>query len=278
MPPPHVWRYDLPWLIIRLADNLYALEISNVREMIQMVKLSPVPEAPDYVRGVTTLRDRSLVVLDLRKRLGMRGVDHEMHELIEILEAREQDHVHWLEELESCAREGREFTLARDPAECAFGRWYAGFHTDNLTLRAHLRRFDAPHRAIHALADDIMALAERGNVDGAIQAIAGARLTTLRTMRALFAQGISLLQETSSETLVILEAGDALVGLSTDRVEAVEYLAPDSIQDIGLPDAAWLRGDRLVHSTARTARSERLVMVLDTKLLLAEMPDEALRG
>jgi rubrerythrin len=40
----------------------------------------------------------------------------EVEAMIAMLVAREQDHVHWLQELLAAVNDGRPFTLARDPA------------------------------------------------------------------------------------------------------------------------------------------------------------------
>ncbi|HSW30461.1 MAG TPA: chemotaxis protein CheW [Longimicrobiales bacterium] len=240
--------YHLPRLILRVSGNLYALEISHVREMVRMVEVNPVPHAPDNVRGVTHRRNRSLTVLDLRRRLGMRGMDEEIQELVGILRAREADHLRWVDELEACVREGREFTLARDPGKCAFGVWYAGFRTDNLTLRGHLKRFEQPHARI-----------------------AEARETTLAALRRLFGDAVTLLEESVAETLVILENGDQLLGLTTDEVDSVEHLAEGSIREIALPGDCWHGDLALVRRTAMTARSDRLVLVLEAEALLSDV-------
>jgi chemotaxis signal transduction protein len=261
--------YELPWLILRLDGKLYALEIPRVREMVQMVDLNPLPHAPEYIRGVTQRREQSLTVVDLRRRLGMRGADEEVREIIEMLRAREQDHVRWITELESCVREDREFTLARDPSKCAFGQWYAAFHTDNLTLGAHLKRFERPHAQIHALADEVLALASSGKHDQAVARIAETRDTTLDLMRRLFREGIAVLQSSVTETLVVLEAGSQLLGITTDVVDSVEHLEEGSIQEIALPGGSWDKGHSLVRNTAMTARSNRLVLVLEAEELLA---------
>lgn len=262
--------YALPWLILRLDGKLYALEIPHVREMVQMVELNPIPHAPDYIRGVTQRRERSLTVMDLRRRLGMRGADQEVGELVELLRAKEQDHVKWLEELEGCVRESREFTLARDPARCAFGQWQAGFRTDNLTLATHLKRFQRPHAEIHALADEVLGLAAGGKHEQAVARIAEVRNTTLSLMRRLFREGVALLEGSVTETLVVLEAGERLLGITTDVVDSVEYLEEGSIKEVALPGRSWDATHTLVKSTAMTARSNRLVLVLEAPALLAD--------
>lgn len=55
----------------KLGDEEYGLDIMEVREIIRMVKVTPIPDAPKGVQGVIDLRSEVLPVLDLRQRLGM---------------------------------------------------------------------------------------------------------------------------------------------------------------------------------------------------------------
>ena len=57
-------------VVFTLADGLYGVEVDQVREIIAMRDVSPVPNSPDYVLGVTNLRGQVTTVTDLKSRLG----------------------------------------------------------------------------------------------------------------------------------------------------------------------------------------------------------------
>lgn len=58
-------------LTFSLDNVLYGVNVSQVREVKNFEGVTPVPYAPDYVRGVTNLRGEVIPVIDLRKRFGM---------------------------------------------------------------------------------------------------------------------------------------------------------------------------------------------------------------
>lgn len=58
------------YLTFRLQDETYGVPVSKVREIVTMPAITPVPQAPPYVKGVFNLRSRVLPVIDLRARLG----------------------------------------------------------------------------------------------------------------------------------------------------------------------------------------------------------------
>ncbi|MDG0811042.1 chemotaxis protein CheW [Cohnella rhizosphaerae] len=54
-----------------LAGQRYAIRISEIQEIIRMQRITPLPEAPYYVQGITGLRGSILPVVCLRKLFGI---------------------------------------------------------------------------------------------------------------------------------------------------------------------------------------------------------------
>ena len=186
---------DMPWVILLLQDQPFAISSNYVREMVAMPKIVSVPQMPPYIRGVINLRGQVVPVIDLRARLGMTSLLGETEDLINLLDQREQDHKNWLVELESSVKERREFRLATDPHKCAFGKWYDNFITDNRVLANCLSKFDAPHKRIHAIGIEVKELEEKEGPESAYAVIERTRNGDLAEMIKLFSEARSLLRE-----------------------------------------------------------------------------------
>ncbi|MBF0462039.1 MAG: purine-binding chemotaxis protein CheW [Magnetococcales bacterium] len=59
-----------------LGTEKYGMDVLQVQEIIRYSEPTPVPNLPDFIRGVTNLRGTILPVLDLRKRFGMSAGDY----------------------------------------------------------------------------------------------------------------------------------------------------------------------------------------------------------
>jgi purine-binding chemotaxis protein CheW len=59
------------YLTFVLADEEYGIEILRVREIIGFMDVTPVPQTPDFVKGVINLRGEVIPVIDLRVKFGM---------------------------------------------------------------------------------------------------------------------------------------------------------------------------------------------------------------
>lgn len=64
-------REELQMLTFSLGNVSYGVNVHQVREVKNFEGVTPVPYAPDYVKGVTNLRGEVIPVIDLRKRFGM---------------------------------------------------------------------------------------------------------------------------------------------------------------------------------------------------------------
>jgi chemotaxis-related protein WspB len=61
------------WLLLSIEGERYALESSNVLEILPWVKLQPLPQAPDLITGLLSYHDRSIPVIDLSQILYQRS-------------------------------------------------------------------------------------------------------------------------------------------------------------------------------------------------------------
>jgi len=57
-------------LHFRLNDDLFAVDLAEVDEMLMMATLRALPDAPAFLAGVLNLRNEMLPVVDLSQRLG----------------------------------------------------------------------------------------------------------------------------------------------------------------------------------------------------------------
>jgi purine-binding chemotaxis protein CheW len=59
------------FLTFKLDQELFAMEVSKVREVLEFNKITKVPRTPSYMRGVINLRGNVVPVVDLRLKLGL---------------------------------------------------------------------------------------------------------------------------------------------------------------------------------------------------------------
>ncbi len=54
-----------------LSNEIYGIEISKVREVMDFKKITIVPKTPDFMKGVINLRGGVVPVIDMRLKFGM---------------------------------------------------------------------------------------------------------------------------------------------------------------------------------------------------------------
>jgi purine-binding chemotaxis protein CheW len=74
------------YMTFRLGDELFAIDVAQVREVLEVSQITRVPTAPAYMRGVVNVRGQSTPVVDLRLRFGLpKGADS-VHTRIIVME------------------------------------------------------------------------------------------------------------------------------------------------------------------------------------------------
>ena len=61
------------YLTIALDNESYGLAVLKVREIIRLQKITPIPQVPEFVKGVINLRGRVIPVIDLRVKFGLKA-------------------------------------------------------------------------------------------------------------------------------------------------------------------------------------------------------------
>jgi len=74
------------YLTFRLGDEIFALDISKVREVLDFTNLTKVPRTPEFMSGVINLRGSVVPVVDMRLKFGMPATENTVNTCIIIVE------------------------------------------------------------------------------------------------------------------------------------------------------------------------------------------------
>lgn len=61
-------RHEVQLACFKVGQELYALDIMKIKEIIRPQKLTAIPKAPSFIEGVINLRGAVIPVADMRKR------------------------------------------------------------------------------------------------------------------------------------------------------------------------------------------------------------------
>src|SRR5512146_3557548 len=74
------------YLTFKLDDEVFALDITKVREVLDFTTVTKVPRTPDFMRGVINLRGSVVPVVDLRLKFGMTATEKTVNTCVIIVE------------------------------------------------------------------------------------------------------------------------------------------------------------------------------------------------
>lgn len=74
------------YLTFKLGEEVFALDVSQVREVLDLSPITRVPKAPEFMRGVINVRGSVVPVVDLRLKFGLPKTENTVDTRIVVME------------------------------------------------------------------------------------------------------------------------------------------------------------------------------------------------
>jgi purine-binding chemotaxis protein CheW len=74
------------YLTFKLADEVFAIDVSKVREVLDFTTITKIPRTPDFMSGVINLRGNVVPVVDLRLCFEMSKTEKTVNTCIVVME------------------------------------------------------------------------------------------------------------------------------------------------------------------------------------------------
>ena len=74
------------YLTFILGEEVFAVDVQKVREVLDFTSITKVPRTPDFMRGVINLRGRVVPVIDMRLKFGMEGTEEAVDTCVIVME------------------------------------------------------------------------------------------------------------------------------------------------------------------------------------------------
>lgn len=104
------------FLTMTLGQEIFAIDIFSVREILDYTDITRIPQTPDFMRGVVNVRGSAVPVVDLKMKFGLGQVERTLNTRIVIVEIRREDTVSVMGALADSVKEVLELETERiDP-------------------------------------------------------------------------------------------------------------------------------------------------------------------
>lgn len=74
------------YLTFNLGEESFALDVANVREILEFTSVTKVPQTPEFMRGVINLRGSVVPVMDMRVKFNLAVAEKTVHTCIIVVE------------------------------------------------------------------------------------------------------------------------------------------------------------------------------------------------
>jgi purine-binding chemotaxis protein CheW len=74
------------YLTFKLSEEVFGVDVAQVREILDYIKITKVPQTPDFMCGVINLRGSVVPVVDMRLKFGMEKTETTVNTCIVVVE------------------------------------------------------------------------------------------------------------------------------------------------------------------------------------------------
>jgi len=79
---------DNKFLMCRIGNESYGIDIQHVTDIIELQKITEVPDMPEYVKGVINLRGQVIPVIDMRIRFRLEEREYDDRTVITVVQVK----------------------------------------------------------------------------------------------------------------------------------------------------------------------------------------------
>ena len=252
----------------RIAKEEFAFNMEHVREIQRVQTPNQVPDVPDYVLGVLTVRGQILPVIDLRRLLQQRSLADEFADSCRPFR---EEYDLWIGETEKLFSGGSQSKLDASVTE-RLRTWIAATNSSSEVLTEALAKARGANQKVIKQLQLRAKSEECGDRDGAhaceVEILAGAR-ETVAALRSFEQQIPRNIQE--DQRIIVVDADGFLLGLVVDHVHEVLNVPRNLIEP---PPQITSSGGMELSGVAKLGDGTRLIMCLDVATL---MKDQKLR-
>jgi purine-binding chemotaxis protein CheW len=252
----------------RIAKEEFAFEMEHVREILRVQTPNQVPDVPDYVLGVLTVRGQILPVIDLRRLLQQRSLADEFADNCRPLR---EEYERWIDQAARLFAGGSQQKVDGAATE-HLRKWLAETNSSSQLLMEALAKARGLNEKVAKQLQARTKHEERGDRDAARaceeEVLAGGR-ETVAALRKFEEQIARNIQE--DQRIIVVDAEGFVLGLVVDHVHEVLNVPKSLLEP---PPRITSSGGMELSGVAKLDDGSRLIMLLDVASL---MKDQKLR-
>ncbi|QTA88031.1 chemotaxis protein CheW [Desulfonema magnum] len=255
----------------KVAQDEYAFDIDKVSEIINITEITAVPNVPSYVRGLFTIRNHLLPIIDLRELLGLPSLISERHDAIDRAVKR---HGEWAENLKHVVEAGAHFTGNMNPKETVFGIWLETYKTSSIEIEAIIKRLKKNRWELYNSGAEVLELRKTSKPEA--MAFFSERISPqLKIVTDIMAELKSALEGhiLEDQRALMVESDSMTIGYLVDWVDEVLRIPISVIDETPVVASS---GRKEVKAVAKLNKGERLIMIMDESALVSRETSRAL--
>lgn len=242
-----------------IGKEEYGFEIEKVREILRVREITPVPNAPYYVKGMETIRGQLLPIIDLRKIFKEATLQEEKVAAIVIWEKEVEKEK---EKFEKGIETKTEYPINNE----AFIYWIEKYDTSNEEILNILAKMKKHYKLASKIAIEISKLNKEGKTAESEKKIIEELKPAFDNIKTFFEE-LKVFDFEKEQRILVISINGVFVGITVDNVNEVRIVQKNLIEKI--PEIISSDNKELKNAI-KVDDGKRLIVILDETKLISE--------
>ena len=209
-------------IVFKVEENSFALNIDNVKRIIQARELTIVPNSSPLIDGIMSYEKNVIKVLNFRKLVGLSSYEEELFKFFEHIKVDLQE---WVEMLKNSIENGTDFTKSTNPNSCEFGKWLNSFNSYSEQLEEIVEHLRQNHKELHELGRHLLKLQEK-DPKQAQNIFHENVFQVYKNMLGYFKKLMAQIDSIANglQKLIIYETDEKVFAIKVDKIEDIDHI------------------------------------------------------
>jgi chemotaxis signal transduction protein len=248
-----------------ISTEEYAFPIQVVNEVLRVGAITKVPNAPDYVSGILTVRNSILPVIDNRKLFGLISLNEELKNTITGLERQTKK---WYDEFLNSVQNGIVFKQISEAANTQLGKWLEHFRTVSKEIGEINQDLRNINIKLSNNAKEFTAQSKKLKKEQAIVLFHELITPFYKLINQEFAELSEFIKKgvIEDQRIIVVEINKYPVGLLVDRVQQVLRTPVKALENP--PDILTSGRAKALKNIVKFNNGERIILLVDEMHLI----------
>ena len=266
---------EIQMVTFNVSEEEYGFPIDKVNEVLRVGNITTIPQSPDYVVGILTVRDSVLPIVDIRKIFGLHDLVFDLEKQVSFLTVSQED---WYNQLKLNVSTGSNYRGVLVAEDSLLGQWLDDFRTVSEVIGKVIQELRYMNVKLFQLVNDTLTFSKTNTTSDSLAYFEQHISAAFQALKSKIVELTNAIKQgiIEDQRIMVVDVNNYPVGILVDRIQQVIRIPKKTMEN----PPVILNKDKpeVLKSIAKLENGKRIILLLDEDALIVQSEVEALKN